>query len=133
MSSNGQTQSAGMDAAREVANLVAAMDGMRDRNLWKLDDEVRYLRLYIERGIDDLQQAEDSLCELVKDGICLAINNMQDARLQFLEKKLEEAKNRSLPTEELLFEFLILIVVEVVIAQTMEIAAPFVLSAIMGK
>ena len=118
-------------AKREIANLAKAIDGM-DTHGWLPEDQIRYFRLHIERGIEDLQQAEDAFYELVKDGLYLGINNMQDTRLQFLEKQLADVKNYSLPTEKLIFEFVILIIVEAIIAGAMEIAAPFVLSSILA-
>jgi hypothetical protein len=52
-------------------------------------DQIRFVRLFVEEGIDQLARNEEALFALIAECAMLAGENMQDARLDVIEDRLE--------------------------------------------
>lgn len=80
------------DAVTESVFLqLSALDalGLGTGEIWLDADQVRYLRIFVEEGIDELARFDDALFDFMAECATLAGENMQDARLLAIEKRLE--------------------------------------------
>jgi hypothetical protein len=82
------------DLTAATAALTAELAGVDAcKPDWTLADQARYVRVLIEDGIDELARNDDAHYDYVADCVLLAGQNMQDARLQLIEERLDAVEN----------------------------------------
>jgi hypothetical protein len=79
-------------ANQSVARLLAAVEALGGSE-WSEADQVRYVRTFLEEGIDALARAEEARFDFLADCAMLASHNMQDARLHVTDERRAELEN----------------------------------------
>jgi hypothetical protein len=79
-------------ANQSVARLLAAVDALGGSE-WSEADQIRYVRTFLEEGIDALARAEEARFDFLADCAMLASHNMQDARLHVTDERLAKLEN----------------------------------------
>lgn len=105
-----------------IAKQFAAIDACTPD--WDSARQIRFLRLLTEKGLDELEALDRDCHEFVRDCIHLAGENMQDARLQFLEAQVHALRNPKFNLAETLLEGALILVGELVIAWGAYYAVP---------
>src|SRR5689334_3790729 len=117
----------GIDAqvSEDIRALLAGIDACAAESPgWTSADQVRFVRLFIDKGLDELEQVEDDLLEFLSVCAQLAGENMQDARLWSLERQVDEIKNPTVTVEQMLMDAAILLAGELLIASGFYYALP---------
>jgi len=78
-------------AITAVARLLAGVDALGTE--WSEADQIRYVRTFLEQGIDALARAEDARFDFLADCAMLAADNMQDARLHVTDERLAKLED----------------------------------------
>ena len=91
---------------------------------WDPSTQTRFLRLFAEQAVDRLEGAEIEYFDYVATCILLAGENMQDARLQILEQRVEKLENPPINLAETLLNASLMLVAELVIAHGAWVALP---------
>ena len=112
--------SADVDTA--VARFLAGVDALG----WNEPDRVRYVRTFLEDGIDALARAEDARFDFLAHCAQLASDNMQDARLHVADERLAELENpdSDASVEAFFVELAIILALELAVVATATIAIP---------
>jgi hypothetical protein len=113
------------EIARQVAAISACTPG------WAHADQVRFLRLFVETGLEELERAEDDYFDLLVSCLHFAGSNMQDARLGALESQVAQLKNPPVLLGDLLTTAAIVLAGELAIVYGAHVAIPA-LFAVLG-
>lgn len=110
-------------AVRQLVMVNACSD------LWTDADQVRFVRTAIEEGINELARAEQAQFEIIAECVMLAGENMQDARLSFLEQSSEQEAGG-------IFDFLvnlgIMLALELLLVSGLVYAVPALVALVSG-
>src|ERR1700754_4642536 len=83
--------------SQSVARHLAAVDALGSVGPlgpeWSAADQIRYVRSFLEQGIEGLARAEDAQFDFLADCAMLASQNMQDARLHVTDERLAELED----------------------------------------
>jgi hypothetical protein len=83
--------------SQSVATHLAAVDALGSVGPlgpeWSAADQIRYVRSFLEQGIEGLARAEDAQFDFLADCAMLASQNMQDARLHVTDERLAELED----------------------------------------
>ena len=113
--------------SQEIRALLAGVDACGPAGSspgWASADQIRFVRLFVEKGLDELEQVEDDLLEFLSICAQLAGENMQDARLWSLEREVDELKNPTITLQEMLMDAAILLAGELLIVGGFSYAVP---------
>lgn len=107
--------SAEVDAqvTQDITELLGALQACLPE--WPEDIQVKYLRLFMETGLDELEGAEGDYFDFISSCVHLAGENMQDARLWAVESQVAELQNPRVTLEELLLDAAILLAGELLV------------------
>lgn len=121
---NGLGMSAEVDAqvTQDITELLSALQACWPE--WPDDVQVKYLRLFMEIGLDELEGAESDYFDFISSCVHLAGENMQDARLWALESQVAELQNPRVTLEELLLDAAILLAGELLVVGGFYYALP---------
>lgn len=107
-----------LDVARQTASIDACAPE------WDEAAQTRFIRLLVEQGIDELEADEHEYFDFMTDCAMLASENMQDARLQALEHRVNDLENPSFNLAETLLEGVLILVGELIIVAGAYYAIP---------
>lgn len=107
-----------LDVARQTASIDACAPD------WDEAAQTRFIRLLVEQGIDELEADENEYFDFLTDCAMLASENMQDARLQALEHRVNDLENPSFNLAETLLEGVLILVGELIIVAGAYYAIP---------
>lgn len=111
-------------ATQAILTELAAVDACGPHG-WTPADQTRYLRLLIEQGLDEMARGDDALHDYMADCVMLAVQNMQDARLQMVEDRLSDLENPAGPTvKDLVIETAVMVGLELVLVAGAPVAVP---------
>ena len=91
---------------------------------WSPADQARYVRVLLEDGIDELAREDDAHYDYVADCMLLAGQNMQDARLQLIEERLDALENPSTTVAQAAIDTAIMLGFELAFVVGAEVAVP---------
>lgn len=115
MSQNGGDQEA-LDHLRSLLAAISEADASR---------QVPMLRAWLEHAIDRVEAVELSFYDFLSECALLAGENMQDVRLQFVERRLDDLENPPGPTlRDVLVAFAIVLAVELAVVAAVHAAIP---------
>lgn len=110
----------------QVTRFLAAVDATADE--WDDPTRVRFLRLVVEREVDELEAMDDQYFDFIATCTRLASENMQDARLATLEQQVEEVQHPPFKLAQTLLEGALILIGEVMIAGSAYYAVPALLA-----
>jgi hypothetical protein len=112
------------ETTRTIVAELSAVDACGPDH-WTAADQVRYVRLLVEQGIDEMARSDDAQHEYMADCVMLAIQNMQDARLQMVEDRLEVLENPDGPSvKDFVVDTALMLGFELLVVAGIEFALP---------
>jgi hypothetical protein len=104
--------------------LLAGVDALGPE--WSEADQIRYVRTFLEEGIESLARAEDARFDFLADCAMLAADNMQDARLHVTDERLAKLEDpeSDATVGGFFVELAIILALELVVVATATYAVP---------
>jgi hypothetical protein len=109
-------------ATAALATELAAVDSCGPD--WSPADQARYVRVLLEDGLDELARNDDAHYDYVADCVLLAGQNMQDARLQLIEERLDAVESPPTTVAKLVIDTAIMLGFELAFVIGAEVAVP---------
>jgi hypothetical protein len=85
-----ETTAAVESIIRQLAAVDACLTSGTDPG-WAEADQVRFLRVFVEEGIAEMARADDVQFDFLVECVTQASENMQDARIDVVEQRVDEA------------------------------------------
>lgn len=116
---------------QDVARLLASIDQCAP----DFDEatQLRFVRLLVEQGLDELEADDNDYYDFLFQCAILASENMQDARLQVLEHRVDDLENPPFSLAQTLLEGALIMVGEVIIATSAYYAIPALMAVLSSR
>ncbi len=116
---------------QDVATLLASIDQCAP----DFDEamQLRFVRLLVEQGLDELEADDNDYYDFLVQCAILASENMQDARLQVLEHRVDDLENPPFSLAQTLLEGALIMVGEVIIASAAYYAIPALMAVLSSR